>query len=199
MMVLVSVVQARVRKRLAPKPLHDGKAMSLDEFRKWSPEDGFKYEWDNGILKAVSGMKSTERMIVARLLRRFSETNAYKSGDALLPEAETFFQALNKLRIPDLAYFTKDELLRSERGEEPIPKFIIEIISPTNTVDELQAKLQDYFTSGVQVVWEIFPKYQLVRVYASLKELKICTDEDVCSAAPVVPDFTLKVKDIFQS
>jgi hypothetical protein len=120
-----------VRKRLAPKPLHDGKAMSLDEFRKWSPEDGFKYEWDNGILKAVSGMKSTERMIVARLLRRFSETNAYKSGDALLPEAETFFQALNKLRIPDLAYFTKDELLRSERGEEPIPKFIIEIISPT--------------------------------------------------------------------
>ncbi|MDW8466647.1 MAG: Uma2 family endonuclease [Chloroherpetonaceae bacterium] len=173
--------------------------MSLADFRNWTAEDGFKYEWDNGILRAKTGMKIKERMIVARLLRRFSQTKAYQNGGELLPEAETFFEPVGKLRIPDLAYFTKEELLRSEQGEETIPKFIVEIISPTNTVDEIQTKLKDYFTSGVQMVWEIFPKHQLVRVYASLKEAKICIGDDICSAAPIIPDFQIAVNQIFNS
>ncbi|MFN3639001.1 MAG: Uma2 family endonuclease [Chloroherpetonaceae bacterium] len=184
------------RKR-TPKPRYDGKPMTLEHFREWSPEDGFKYEWDNGVLKATSGMKNTERMIVVRLMDAFMQTGAFKAGSRLLPEADTFFSVVNKVRVPDLAYFTREELERSEQGEEPIPKFVIEIISPTNTVNEVQTKLEDYFASGVEVVWEIFPKHKLVRVYRSPKEVKICTGEDMCSAMPAVPDFQLSVNQVF--
>ncbi len=171
--------------------------MPLSDFREWTPEDGFKYEWDNGILKTTSGMKNKERLIVSRLSRQFARTKAYQAGGELLPETDTWFAPVNKVRIPDLAFFTYEQLLQSEKGDEPIPAFVIEIISPTNTADESQTKLADYFSSDVQVVWEIFPKNKLVRVYTSLKAVTICTGDDVCSAAPAIADFNITPNQLF--
>jgi len=185
----------KLKKQLRHKPLHDGKSLSLDEFRAWASDDGFKYEWVDGTLKATTAMKNRERLLVSRLLRRFAQTKAYQEGGELLPETDTLLAPVNKVRIPDLAFFTRDELLQSEKGDEPIPSFVIEIISPSNTVDEVQTKLADY--SGVQVVWEIFPKNKSVRIYNSLKTVKICTDDDVCSAAPALPDFTITPNQLF--
>jgi|YNPBryulayer2012_1023412.scaffolds.fasta_scaffold16023_3 Uma2 family endonuclease len=187
----------KLKKQLRHKPLHDGKSLSLDEFRAWASDDGFKYEWVDGTLKATTAMKNRERLLVSRLLRRFAQTKAYQEGGELLPETDTLLAPVNKVRIPDLAFFTRDELLQSEKGDEPIPSFVIEIISPSNTVDEVQTKLADYFNSGVQVVWEIFPKNKSVRIYNSLKTVKICTDDDVCSAAPALPDFTITPNQLF--
>jgi Uma2 family endonuclease len=187
----------KLKKQLRHKPLHDGKSLSLNEFRAWASDDGFKYEWVDGTLKATTAMKNRERLLVSRLLRRFAQTKAYQEGGELLPETDTLLAPVNKVRIPDLAFFTRDELLQSEKGDEPIPSFVIEIISPSNTVDEVQTKLADYFSSGVQVVWEIFPKNKSVRIYNSLKTVKICTDDDVCSAAPALPDFTITPNQLF--
>jgi Uma2 family endonuclease len=187
----------KLKKQLRHKPLHDGKSLSLNEFRAWASDDGFKYEWVDGTLKATTAMKNRERLLVSRLLRRFAQTKAYQEGGELLPETDTLLAPVNKVRIPDLAFFTRDELLQSEKGDEPIPSFVIEIISPSNTVDEVQTKLADYFNSGVQVVWEIFPKNKSVRIYNSLKTVKICTDDDVCSAAPALPDFTITPNQLF--
>jgi Uma2 family endonuclease len=187
----------KLKKQLRHKPLHDGKSLSLNEFRAWASDDGFKYEWVDGTLKATTAMKNRERLLVSRLLRRFAQTKAYQEGGELLPETDTLLAPVNKVCIPDLAFFTRDELLQSEKGDEPIPSFVIEIISPSNTVDEVQTKLADYFNSGVQVVWEIFPKNKSVRIYNSLKTVKICTDDDVCSAAPALPDFTITPNQLF--
>ncbi len=189
---------ARPKKRVLPKPLHNGKKLSLDDFRAWTSDDGFNYEWVDGIIVAKTAMKNKERLLVSRLLRRFAQTNAYQDGGELLPETETFFAPVNKVRIPDLAFFTREELLQAEKGDEPIPSFVIEIISPSNTVGETQTKLADYFNSGVQVVWEIFPKNKMVRIYNSLKTVKICTQDDVCSAAPALPDFTITPNQLFE-
>jgi Uma2 family endonuclease len=187
------------RRKSLPKPLHDGEKMTLEKYLNWESEDGFKYEWDNETLIAVKGMKSTERMTVSRLTRKFSLTRAYQNGDELLPEPDTFFKAVNKLRIPNLAFFTRQQLLDSEKGAEAVPAFVIEILSQSNTAGEMETKRLDYFFSGVQTVWEIFPKQKMVKVYSSSKLVQICTDGDLCSAAPAVADFQISVHDIFYS
>jgi hypothetical protein len=36
---------------------------SLDEFMEWEPEDGFKYEWNDGALIQTTGMKKQQYFI----------------------------------------------------------------------------------------------------------------------------------------
>jgi len=50
---------------------------------------------------------------------------------------------------------------------------------------------------GVKVVWNIVPDHEIVYVYTSRKSVKICTDDDVCSAASVLPEFDIKVSEKF--
>ncbi|MDW8438706.1 MAG: Uma2 family endonuclease, partial [Chloroherpetonaceae bacterium] len=185
---------ARPKRRTQLKPLYDGKKMSLEKFWDFKAEDGFKYEWINGVLLASEYMmKTSELLTVVRIQEAFRHTTAAREGGALLAETKVFLKALNRARIPDLAYFTKEELLRSEQGEETIPKFVIEFISPTDRFKYYDDKLNEYFASGVQTVWLLDREKKRVWVFTSPKEVKICTDDDICSAAPAIPDFQISV------
>lgn len=48
-----------------------------------------------------------------------------------------------------------------------------------------------------KVVWNIYPEPELVYVYTSRKQVQICIDDDICSATPVLPEFEVKVSEIF--
>jgi hypothetical protein len=41
------------------------------------------------------------------------------------------------------------------------------------------------------------PENEAVHVYTSGKNVKICTESDICSAAPVLPSFEISALDIF--
>lgn len=51
----------------------------------------------------------------------------------------------------------------------------------------------EYFKVGVQIVWLIFPENEEVHVYTSRKTIQICSDDDICSAYPVLDDYTVSV------
>ena len=59
-------------------------------------------------------------------------------------------------------------------------------------------KRHEYFDTGVQVLWRVFPEYQEVHVYTSPKTVIICTDADTLSAAPVLPDLQMTVTEFFR-
>jgi hypothetical protein len=45
----------------------------------------------------------------------------------------------------------------------------------------------------VQVLWHIYPENGEVYVYTGRKTVQICSDDDLCSAAPVPEDFVIPV------
>lgn len=47
------------------------------------------------------------------------------------------------------------------------------------------------------MVWNIIPEQEVVYVYSSRKHVTICLEDDVCLAAPVLPDFKIAVNDLF--
>ena len=49
----------------------------------------------------------------------------------------------------------------------------------------------------MQVVWVILPEHKMVNVYTTRKTVKICTDDDICSANPVLPEFEISVNLLF--
>lgn len=102
-----------------------------------------------------------------------------------------------QMRCFDIAYLTKAQIQRGRNGEDVIPAFVVEIISENDVSYKIEAKLTEYFKAGVQVVWNIIPDEQVVHVYTSRKTVKICTETDICSAAPVLPEFEVSVAEIF--
>jgi Uma2 family endonuclease len=101
------------------------------------------------------------------------------------------------MRRPDIAYFTIEQEGNMKQGEDEIPEFAIEIISGNDKANKVEEKTIEYFKAGVKVVWLIYPDNKTVQVYTSLKQAQICTDDDICSAKPVLEDFEIKVSDIF--
>jgi Uma2 family endonuclease len=178
---------------------YEGKEMSKVQFLNWQPteEQGFKYEFNNGTIETEEAMKSTELFIGKNLQRVFFQTQAFANEATFLSEVE-FWLTINKMRKPDFAFFTKSQIKDGARDGKPIPAFVIEIISPNDKINKVESKVKEYFEVEVQVVWLIFPQLQEVRIYTSPKNIQILTDDDICTALPVMPDFQIGVNDLFK-
>lgn len=179
-------------------PKYDGIQMSLDEFLNSNFDDpGFKYEWDNGIVEASETMKQNERIIYRNINRRFIKTKAFQEGYELISEADCNIKKLKKLRRPDIGIFSKEQIERPDSSQES-PEIIIEILSPSNSIIEEEKKINEYFQSGSKIVWHIFPELRVVKIYTSVKSVKICSDKDICDFGDTIPDFKISVEDLFK-
>lgn len=179
-----------------PSPLH----VSLEQFLAWQPDhpNGLKYEWKNGdILMGEDSVNQTERIYVHKLLRVFQKTRAHQAGGELFPESDCYLPAAECVRRPDLAYFSAAQIESSRQALNPVPEFVIEIVSKHDEVNHHEEKLADYFKAGVKVVWHILPRFQAVRIYHSLREQRYAQGPDLCSAAPVLDDFEMRAEEIF--
>lgn len=169
---------------------------TLEEFRRkyTNREDGYKYEFKDGaIIKSPSQMNPKQLFIVKNLNRRFVKTEAYAHGAELIAEVDQLTTP-SRQRRPDLSLWTAK---RIETGEESVSEFVIEIISPTDKLEEVEEKLHEYFEAGVKVLWQIRPRTQSVHVYTSPTSVTICTGDRECSAAPVLPDFKMRAEEVF--
>lgn len=168
---------------------------TLDEFLDWESLDGFKYEWYNGELIRFSGMKKKQYFIYDVLNSLFVEKGYYKAG-TLMAEPDVMLTD-SQMRRPDIAYFTKAQIQLGRQDEDVIPEFVIEILSGSDRSYRVEEKIAEYFKAGVKVVWNITPEHEVVYVYTSRKTVTICLEDDLCQAAPVLPDFSLSVNALF--
>ncbi len=186
---------ATVASPFQPKKI---KRISFETFYKKYGQGtpGFKYEWNNGIIEKTTSMKQDEKFIIANLLDRFNELGLFKNGH-LLQELEVW-TSKTQFRKPDMAYYEKKQTSKSESNVNSIPRFVIEVISTYDPINIVTNKVLEYFQAGVQVVWHIFPEQKLVYIFTSPKLITVCEGEDICSAAPALPDFKIAAGAIFQ-
>ena len=170
--------------------------MSKAAFMNWNPDDGFLYEYDNGFAEQISGMKKKERYIITNIQAKFSTTEAFRERAWLFEESDVWVSDVQK-RIPDMAFFTRDQILDSADDIESIPAFVVELISPTDKADKIETKVIEYFKAGVQVIWHVFPALRMVRVFTSVKNSISHFETDTFDAAPAVPDLQMTVNELF--
>jgi Uma2 family endonuclease len=168
------------------------------EFEQWQPADGYKYEWNDGEVIIFEKMKKKHLHLIRILQQLFYKTTAFHDGGAFIMEQDVMLTGI-QMRRPDLAFFSGKQIDDTQKSEddEPIPEFVIEVISPSDDAEKVESKVIEYFKAGVQVVWNIFPEVKTVYVYTSRKTVKICTDNDICSAYPIIPDFEISVDNLF--
>jgi Uma2 family endonuclease len=175
------------------------KPMTWETFksRYLSREDGYTYEWVNGqVEKTKRSMDYTQVFIVQNLMNHFiSLLNSGKITGLLSSEVDTFFSESH--RRPDMCYLTNEQIRAAKNGLPPVPSFVIEIISDNDKMKRVQKKMLDYWRAEVPVIWHIYPDLEIVHVYHG-KKMTVFMKDEICSAAPILPDFAMSVNDIFK-
>jgi Uma2 family endonuclease len=136
-------------------------------------EPDFLYEVVNGQITELPPMGAFEVNINSDLLsylRQFAKK--YKLGRAVAELLFLLDRDKNLQRRPDIAVVTYRRWPRNQKVPQTnawdvVPDLAVEVVSPSNTANEIMAKIREYFQAGVRCVWVIYPVEELVYVYQS--------------------------------
>jgi len=164
---------------------------TMSEFQNWEPNDGYKYEWNDGELIKFMGMNKLQVKVYDILNTLFIKKGFWETA-TFVSEYDVQLTGI-QMRRPDIAYLTKEQIEAADKGTDVIPEFVIEIFSGNDNINKVEEKIGEYYKAGIKVVWLIFPENKSVHVYTSRRNVKICIENDICSAAPVLPEFEIGV------
>lgn len=105
------------------------------------------------------------------------------------------------VRIPDVAFISWARLPGRRVPREPIPDvapdLAIEVLSRTNTPGEMRRKREEYFESGVALVWVIDPDQRTATVFTSPTEFVEYSGRERLDGGTVLPGFSLSLAELF--
>ena len=166
------------------------------------PDDGFhKYELVEGRLITMTPAGSLHGRLVVRLttaLDNFVEEHDLGAVFA----ADTGFHiahAPDTVRAPDISFVVKarlDEGIPAGYWPGP-PDLAVEVVSPSDSMAEVQSKAQEYLRKGVRLVWVVLPKKRAVAVYRPDTPSETLSERDVLDGGEVVPGFRYSLARLF--
>ncbi|OUL22577.1 Uma2 family endonuclease [Nostoc sp. 106C] len=104
-------------------------------------------------------------------------------------------------RSPDASWVKIERwnALTPEQQEKfaPIcPDFVVELRSPSDSLKDLQDKMQEYIANGAQLGWLIDRKNKRVEIYRPGKDVEILDNPNSLSGEAVLPGFVLHLQKI---
>jgi Uma2 family endonuclease len=105
-------------------------------------------------------------------------------------------------RSPDVAWIKQErwDALSAEQKEKfpPIaPDFVLELVSPSDSLKDLQTKMQEYINNGVKLGWLINPKKHQVEIHRQGRSPEILDSPANLSGENVLPGFILDLQSIW--
>jgi len=167
-------------------------------------EPEFLYEVVNGQVTELPPMGAFEvdiRSDLLSYLRQFAKK--HKLGRAVAELLFLLDRAKNLQRRPDIAVVTYKRWAREQKvpktnAWDVVPELAVEVVSPSNTANEIMAKIREYFEAGVRCVWVVYPAEEQVYVYHSPVQLQVLTKKDQLDGEDILPGFRLLVASLFE-
>jgi Uma2 family endonuclease len=105
-------------------------------------------------------------------------------------------------RSPDVSWIRQDrwDALTLEQKEKfpPIcPDFVIELMSPSDTLKTVQAKMQEYIDNGLQLGWLLNRKDRQVEIYRPNQTVESLRSPMSLSGETILPGFVLDLEFIW--
>ncbi|MBW4668017.1 MAG: Uma2 family endonuclease [Cyanomargarita calcarea GSE-NOS-MK-12-04C] len=118
----------------------------------------------------------------------------------VLFDSSTCFKLPNGAnRSPDVSWIRKDrwDTLTAEQQEKfpaIAPDFVLELMSPTDSLKETQAKMQEYMSNQVKLGWLINRKLRQVEIYRLGKPTEVLECPMQLSGEDILPSFILDLQ-----
>lgn len=127
-----------------------------------------------------------------------------KDGAGVAGDSSTGFKLPNAAdRSPDAAWIKRERLAdltpEQKRKFLPLcPDFVTELRSPSDRLEDVRAKMEEYIDNGLRMGWLIDPQAGCVHVYRPGAAVEILQGVLEVSADPELPGFVLDLREIWE-
>ena len=116
------------------------------------------------------------------------------SGGFILPNGAN--------RSPDASWIKMErwDVLTEKEKEKfaPLcPDFVVELMSPSDTIENTRAKMKEYMENGASLGWLINRKLLQIEIYRPNQEVEILQSPQTLSGEDILPGFVLDLSEIW--
>jgi len=175
---------------------------SFEEFVRLNPDLAVEQN-SNGeilIMSLTGGESSNRNAELTFQLQAWSK----RCGGFTFDSSVIFCLPDGSKRSPDASWIASERWLamsmENRKRFPPIsPDFVIELRSESDTLNELQTKMQSYMENGIRLGWLIDPSKRQVHVYQPGKPIEVLTFPESISNEEALPEFQLDLKPIWKN
>ena len=160
---------------------------------RWELIDGELVAMTPSGAEASTAGSNLDAMVNAHVRRhRLGFTFNAEGGFRPDPASET-------LRSPDVAFVAKDRLPKERQTGffDGAPDLTVEVISPSETATEVEAKVRDYLAAGTKLVWLVYPDEKMVRVHRPDGTTALVQADGRLSGEELLPGFELALDELW--
>ncbi len=134
---------------------------------------------------------------IGKLIDNWVEQNG---GEAGVESGFILARDPDLVRSPDVYYVRAERLPEGEVSEAfwtIAPDLAVEVVSPSDTADEVEAKVFEYLAAGTAVVWVVYPRSRRVTVHTPDGLARTYGPEATLVSPELLPGFSVPIKDLF--
>jgi len=149
------------------------------------------------IVMAPTGGKTGRRN--ARLIAAFVNWAEKDGGGQFFDSSTEFILPNGAGRAPDLSWIRNERWLAlTERQQEQFPplcpNFVVELRSPTDRLETLKTKMEEYIANGAELGWLIDPLERNVHIFRPGADPEVLENPQQISGEPFLKEFVLDVQ-----
>jgi Uma2 family endonuclease len=168
------------------------------------PPDELLYEWVDGHIVELPPMGILESELAFTQATALHEAaRAQRLGKVVVELLFRIDVDRNLKRRPDLAFVSRSRWPYGKRVPDAdawdiVPDLAVEVVSDSNSANEIIVKIGDYFRTGARLVWVVYPVVRQVYVYSSAMDVRILDGSAELDGVEVVPGFRMPLPRLFE-
>lgn len=163
------------------------------------PRNAERHEISAGELITMPPAKSLHSRIATKLFKLLiAALERAQSSEAFAEAGYVLSRDPLTIRQPDISVLSRQRVQSTGEDEyiEGAPDLAVEIVSPSDSAEDLQIKVDQYLSAGAKQVWVVYPKAKCVHVF-SATGLRVFSEMQTLQAGDLLPEFSVQVRDLF--
>jgi len=167
-----------------------------------TPNDGLRRELVRGEVLVIPPSDAERGAVVAEIGWLLGRHTRPRNLGQMFAAGTGFVLARNPdtVRAPDVA-FVRKQLIDAEGIPATFfsgpPDLAVEVLSPSDRVGEVEAKVADWLAHGTLVVWVVNPRQSTVAVHRPGEAPQLLAAHDDLTDADLLAGFKVRVGDFF--
>ena len=173
--------------------------VTVDEFAHL-PDDDFRYELVSGVVHRMSPVGGLHGAVVVRLAAALAAwAEEHQAGAVMTETGFVLATGPDTVRAPDISFVRRDRIPGSGlptsfwRGA---PDLAVEVLSHEDRPLDVAAKVREYLTHGVALVWVVEPASRTVTVHSAAAPMTLASNH-LLEGAIFLTGFAAPVSSIF--
>lgn len=161
--------------------------LTFEEFQRLPEREGTIYELDEGELRIEPSPALRHNLIRQHIALKLTQFLELKNLGIVVEEMD-FRLGPDIVRNPDVAFITNEHLKTVDLDRSPVdgaPALAVEVISPSNSAQDMAKKTQQYLAAGSKIVWIVYPRCGWLRSTHRLDSIKFASlnssGQKICS------------------